>query len=245
MKIKIDIPDFLSIEDYQKLLNLDHLTELQKVVKTISIISKIPENDILNWDTSIIPTIYKDVIKCMETKEIFYPIFKYNDVLYGYENIDTMKLGGYTDLERLCEEPTENLHEIMAILYRPIEKHDFDNFIWKKSHNLLVKNNKTSNIFKHYKLEKYNSEDRFKHSNVFKELPIHFALGAMAFFLGNANGYLLTTQPYSTTLEKEMMMTMQKENLNLLVSIGAGLAQFIHSPNQVYSISQKMNVSLT
>ena len=33
-------------------------------------------------------------------------------------------LGEFIDLESLCKKPNENLHEIMAVLYRPIEHID-------------------------------------------------------------------------------------------------------------------------
>ena len=245
MKVAIEIPDYITIEQYQKLSNLEHLTTLDKTIKTISIIAGIDEHEIKTWDTSVIPQIYKDIVKPMDVNEEFHAIFNWEDQLYGYANIDKMTLGEFTDLERLSEDPVQNLHEIIAILYRPIKKHIFNNFFWKKAHKVLLNKRKVDNVFKHYTLKKYNSEDRFETANVMKQLALQYALGAMAFFLGNVNGYLTTTLPYLTEEDKQMKKEMMIGSLNLLTSIGAGLRQFIISPNQVFSISQGKKVSLT
>lgn len=245
MKVALEIPDFITVGQYQQISNLEHLTELDKTIKIISILCNVSEDEIREWDTSVIPQIYKDLIKLLDVKEEFHAIYNYEDTLYGFANLDNMSLGEFTDLERLCQDPIENLHEITAILYRPIKKHIFNNFFWKKAHKVLLNKRKVDNIFKHYKLKKYNSEDRFEAATRMKELPVGYALGAMAFFLGNASGYLTLIMPSSTQEEKQMRASLIQENLNLLVSIGDGLQQFINSPNQVYSISQKQKILLT
>jgi hypothetical protein len=109
----------------------------------------------------------------------------------------------------------------------------------------MVKRGKVDNIFKHYSLEKYDSEGRFEASETFKKIPFNFALGALAFFLGSANGYLNHMLPSSTPEEKMVKTEMENLNLSLLAAIGAGLRQFITSPNQIFSISQQKKISLT
>ena len=101
------------------------------------------------------------------------------------------------------------------------------------------------NIFSHYTLKKYNSDDRLATAEIMKQLPAGFALGALGFFLATANGYSITTLPSSTVEEKVMKKELTKMNQSLLENIGAGLRQFIISPSQVYSISQEKRVSLT
>lgn len=238
MKVAVEIPDYITIENYQKISNLEHLTELEKTIQVISILCNIPVNEIKEWDTSVIPKIYKDLAKLIDIKEEFHPIFQYEDIEYGFANINSMSLGEFTDLERLCENPIENLHDIMAILYRPIKKHMFNNFFWKKAHKVLLHKRKVDNIFKYYKLKKYNSEDRFEASEHLKELPVQYALGAMGFFLGSASGYLTTLMPSSDNNQQMEKTRLMIENLSHLVNIGDGLRQFINSPTQVFSISQ-------
>jgi len=244
MKKTVTIPDYISVDQYQTINNIEHLTELQKTIRTISVLTGISEADLKLWGVSALSKVYRDLNNKIDFKESFHPVFKWEDELYGFSNIDTMTLGEYTDLERLCKEPNKNLHEILAILYRPIKKHNFGNFIWKQAQKILVKNNKTTNIFKQYTLKKYDVKDRYAAAERFKALPCNYALGALSFFLGTANGYLTITAPYSTKLEERMLNQMSEVNLNLLKSIGAGLRSFITSPNQVFSLSQGTKVSL-
>lgn len=244
MKKTITIPDYMSIEQWQIINNIEHLTDLHKTIKTISVLTGIDEAELKSWGVKSLGTIYRDLNSKIDLKEEFHPIFKHEDTLYGFQNIDNMTLGEYVDLERLCKEPHKNLHEIMSIFYREIKTHNFDNFVWKKAQKILVNNKKTSNIFKQYKVKKYDVDERVKASQMFKQLPAQYALGALAFFLGIANGYINITSPYSTKKEKRKLESQQIHNLQVLQSIGDGLRQFIHSPNQVFSISQGTKVSL-
>lgn len=245
MKVKITIPDYVTVEQYQQLVDIEHLTELQKMIKYVSVLSGVDEQEIKTWNHLGIVDIYKDLVKTLEAKEEFHPIFEYEGQLFGFANINKQSLGQYVDLENLAKDPNKNLHEMMAILYRPIKKHNFKNLIWKKLHGWMVKKGKVDNIFKHYSLKQYTSEDRFEAGEMFKQMPFNFALGALAFFLGSANGYLSNTLPSSTLLERETKNEMLVLNLSLLASIGVGLRQFITSPNQIFSISQQKRVSLT
>ena len=245
MKVNITIPEYVNVEQYQQLVDIEHLTDLQKIIRYVSVLSGISEDEIKQWDHLGIQDVYNDLSVALDAKEEFHPIFEYEGKLFGFANINKLSLGQYVDLENLAKDPNKNLHEMMAILYRPIKKHNFKNLIWKKLHGWMVKKGKVDNIFKHYSLVPYDSEDRVEASEYFKQMPFNFALGALAFFLGSANGYLSNILPSST--EEEMMVKTEMENLNLslLAVIGAGLRQFIISPNQIFSISQKKKVLLT
>lgn len=243
--MKINLPVHLTVDQFQQITNLEHLTDLDKTVKIVSILSEYSEEEIRKWDPNALPQVMEIVTKLMNHKESFYPIFKHEDTLYGFQNVDKMNLGEYVDLENLCKEPIENLHEIMAILYRPVETHNFNNLIFKASHKFMIAKNKFINVFKHYKVEKYNNEARFESADKLKEMPVQYALGALGFFLANASGYLTSTLPSSTTEEKEMKMMMEMTNLLHLANIGDGLRHFIRSPKQAFSLLQGKEVSLT
>ena len=245
MKKTVTIPDFISVEQYQTINNIEHLTDLHKTIRTISVLTDVSEAELKEWGVSTLSKVYRDLNTRIDYKESFHPVFKWEDELYGFSNIDTMTLGEYTDLERLCKEPNKNLHEILAILYRPIKKHNFGSVVWQKAQAILVQNGKTTNIFKQYTLKKYDSKDRDTASKRFRALPCNYALGALSFFLGTANGYLAITTPFSTKTEETMLNHLGTTNLNLLKSIGAGLRSFITSPKQVFSLSQGTEVSLT
>ena len=239
MKVKLTIPEYLSVGNLQKLSNIEHLTELEKLITTISVITDTSMDDVRSWDTSVIPKIYKDVTTVMDPAEQFHPVFKHEDILYGYQNVDKMSLGEYVDLENLCKDPIANLHEILAILYRPIKKHNFNNLIFKTAHKFLIAKGKDSNVLKHYSLEKYDNETRQQTAEKFLEMPIQYGLGAMGFFLGYVGGYLSSTLPSSTIPEKENKMMLLMTNLQLLARTGVGLAQFTHSPKAVSLTSQE------
>jgi len=244
MKVKVTIPDFLSIKHYRELTNIDHLTDFAKLIKTISIISDLEEEEVRKWDATSIATVYNDVIEALNMEEKYYPVFELNGTLYGFRNFKDLTLGEYIDLESLCKEPTLNLSEIMAVLYRPITKHKLNDWTFKTMHNVKLAIKSVDNPFKYYEIEEYDTKKRSINADELEAMPAQFALGALAFFLGLGNLFLQISLPYSKS-QKKKMVKMIADNLTTLASIGDGLGQFIHSPNQVFSVSQETRVSLS
>lgn len=239
-KVKIEIPDFLNVGNYKKLLNIEHMTDLNKLVYTISVLANIDEEEIRTWSPNDIGIVANDLTETMAPKDMFYPIIEHDGVLYGYSNIDRMSLGEFMDLERLCKEPHENLEEIFAILYRPITKHRIGKLGFKQLHNVRIFTEKLDNPFRWYDIEKYDNNVRLERAEIFKELPIALLMGAMSFFLTVVNQYLTDTGVSSDNpVMREMKKTLTKQNESLFQSIGGGLRQYILSPNQVYSTSQE------
>jgi len=108
--------------------------------------------------------------------------FTHNGTLYGLEN-DWAKLawGAWVDLEVFTSDNLdENIHRIMAILYRPI----------------------TEEGKKKYKIEPYKSDDIEDRAEIFKELPIKYWFGAASFFFLVSNKYIINMQnSLNTTLK--------------------------------------------
>jgi hypothetical protein len=179
---KIDIPEYLSIDRYQRLQNLEHLTELEKLIETVYVFTGIKKDEIKTWAIADLGKVTNDFSTKVDVTSQFYPIWQHNDVNYGYADISTMSLAEFIDLETLCKKPTENLHEIMAVLYRPITTHKFNKLSWKIKHNVKLFQEKLGNVFKYYELEKYDSKTRFVNAEVMKDLPAGFALGCLGFF---------------------------------------------------------------
>ena len=196
-----------------------------------------------------ITKVYNDVIDAMDVNSEFYPIIEHNNIQYGYSNIHQMTLGEYIDLERLSKDPQDNLEELAALLYRPIKSHKFKSISFRVKHNVRLANKKVDNIFKHYTLEKYDSNDRSIRAETFQDFPVSLILGALGFFLGLANLSLITTIPSSSQKknQKQRLSKMKtiEEILKVLANTGVGLQQFIHYPNQAFSLSQEKTVSLT
>lgn len=242
---KIEMPAFISIEKYQELTNMEHLSDIGKMVRTINVFTGIDEDEIKTWAVNDMGKVAKDFSTKLDVESQFYPIIQIKDVTYGYADISTMTLGEFIDLETLCQKPQVNLHEIMAVLYRPIKTHRFDKLTWKAQHNIQLMRKQVDNVFKWYTLEEYNNDNRVVDGESMKELPVGFALGALSFFLGTASLLSTNSPTYSNqNLTKGMNKKVRKQILEAMRHFGDGLARYIHSPKQIYSVSQEKLVSL-
>ena len=229
MKFEITIPDYLSIGQYKEMQMYDHLSEVDRMIKILSIVSDKTENEIREIPANNVVQIYSDIItNLLDIKPAFYPIFELNGVRYGFKSIAKMTLGEYVDLEMLAKKPNENIEEILAILYRPIVKDKFNTFKWAVEHGINVAKGQVEDIFKYYEIEKYDVEKRFDNAEVLKDMPASFAIASISFFLQVASLSLKSTQTSSQkNLSKKEMMKMAKEMV--FPNTGDGLRLFISS----------------
>ena len=242
---KLEIPEYLSIDRYQKLQSMEHLSDLMKLVKTINVFTDIEEDEIKTWAISDLGKVASDFSNNLNMNSQFFPMLQLDGINYGYADISTMTLAEFIDLETLCKKPQVNLHDIMAVLYRPVVKHRFNTLRFKAQHNVQLIQNKVDNVFKWFTLEKYDSETRYVNANIMKELPVTFALGALSFFLGTANLHWINSLTSLEVETKEVEKALTKQTQEALTSIGDGLRRYIHSPKQIYSVSQEKEVLLT
>lgn len=243
MKYTINIPEYLSIGEYQRLSSLEHLTDLEKTMEIVHTVTTIDKEVLSKWTPNQLSNIGESVLALMDfDSATFYPIVEFNDVLYGYRPISKMTLGEYIDLERLCKEPNANLHEIIAILYRPITKDKTQSLKFKLVNGHKIAKGTAENLFKYYEIEDYNSNDRGVNAENMLAFPVSFALGAMSFFLGVGTKLSSSTNKYLRPTEK---MTIAKEMDQLILSIGDGLGQYIHSQNPISYQLPETRVSLS
>jgi hypothetical protein len=98
--------------------------------------------------------------------------FELNGITYGLENDwQNMTWGQWVDLEVYSQSDklTDNIHMIMALLYRPV----------------------TNEKGKDYKLEKFKSSKVMERADMFKNnLPIEMWFGVSTFFLQTLNAYI-------------------------------------------------------
>ena len=244
MKYQIDIPEYLTIGDYQQITNLEHLTENEKMVEMISIITHLDREVIRKWEPSQLSGLVESVFSLMNIDNAtFYPLIEFNDVLYGYRPLSKMKLGEYIDLERLCKEPIANLDEIAAIMYRPITKNRLQGIVYGFKQGFKFVKGKAENLFKYYEVEEYDSETRASNAEQMKEFPVAFALGALSFFLAIGNQSLNDTLTSSTS--KKTMTNKNQQMETLILSIGDGLQQYIRYQSLPSYQSPETRVSLT
>lgn len=241
--IQLEIPEYLTIGQYQSLPDFDNEdSALKRHITTVSALTNFSEEEIGYWSVDSIKQVY-DLLKDLGTDQSeFHSLIEFNGVLYGYDNIKQQSLGEYIDLENLCKDVKSNLHKIAAILYRPVSNHRFDSidFVVKQKIR-TVRNKDVANVFDYYDIEKYDSKVRKDREQEFKDFPVHIVLGAISFFLTSGSQYLNSTQ-YSKIMPKEMMMEMNQSILdNLLASTGAGGGLFTHSLKPIYYQYQGTN----
>ena len=104
----------------------------------------------------------KHTEKTPTDKNIF--TFVLNGVSYGLENDwSNMTWGQWTDLEIFSQKDKidDNIHVLMALLYRPV----------------IIQDGKT------YKLEKFDTDKVMERAKLFLELPVEYWFGCASFFL--------------------------------------------------------------
>lgn len=217
-QITVTMPEFITVGQYQKFGTLDHLTNTERIIRIVSAITGHKQEDVQKWNVSSLFKIYKDLNNSInEMEPVFLPIFEWEGETWGFQPIHKMSAGEYIDLETRLKQGIDKLHEVLAILYRPITKHDFDSWEWKLKHNYKYVIGKAENLFKYYTLEDYDVEKREWREERFKKLPVNLALGAYNFFLFVGVKY---SNDLQTSFQKiyEKMTKKEKEELNQLLN---------------------------
>ena len=160
----IELEPYLTIQKYQKIIK--ELEYLKKdSIKLLSVYLDVPYNELRDLpkdQVDFIETIISASLLEEPTRDLVYT-FDFKGITYGLEN-DWTKLawGAWQDFEILsAENITDNIHHLMAILYRPTTE---------------IKGTK-------YKIVPYKSAEIGERAELFKELPIKFWFGASGFFL--------------------------------------------------------------
>ena len=223
--IEINLPDYFTIRHYKSMGSFEHLEEYEKVVATVAATTEHSIEEIMKWSIVDLMAVYKGVSQMLnETSVEFYPVFEFKGVTYGFQPLSKMTVGEFIDLELRSQDPIKNLEEILGILYRPVVKQRFDGMEWKTKSYIKTLVGSAENMFKYYEVEEYDTEKRDYRAEIFKELPIHYALGALNFLLV----FVLILQKdivRSSTEIPEMTKTMLMEELELQIqslSIGHG-----------------------
>ena len=239
-KITVDIPPYLTIGQYQEISKFKNLTSIERLVKTVSALTKVEEEEIRNWPVDTIQAISDDLAKVADPKNEFHSIIKWNDQVYGYSHIANSSLGEYIDIENLAGDLENNLHKLCAIFYRPLTKNRIGGIKWITKHSWALAHNKVENVFDYYEVEKYSSDKRKEVENNFKDFPVHIVLGAISFFLGTGSLYLLNTQSSENQVPKKVQKQLENQILQALSqSTGDGLGLYTHFHKHKSSTSRE------
>jgi len=246
MKIQIQIPEYLSIADWKYFNSLEHLNDSEKMITLISKMGDKDIDEVKEWTPIQLTEVYKTLLSSFEDlTPHFFPIIELDGVKYGFKSITSMTTGEYIDLERLAENPNENLEEIMAILYRPIVKNKFSGIKWAFKSTYKVALGEAENLFKYYEVEKYDNSKRGEQAKVLSNIPASIGLGALSFFLVLAT-YYSASSSLSSLPPNQQMMEVKKMNKEMAsLNIGDGLLRFITSLQHPSYQSMEKEVSWT
>lgn len=169
----IEIPEYMTIKQYQAITKLGTNPTPDRLLSTyldvdVDEIRDAPKDDV----EFIEKTIFSMISKNMKDTMVF--TFDYQGQTYGCEN-NWAKLswGAWQDLEFFSSKDIlENLHYIMAILYRPV---------------ISQKGTK-------YEIEPYSSKTLEERANLFLGLPVKFWWGVAQFFFSIVKIYIENTK---------------------------------------------------
>jgi len=177
----------ITIEQFQRLQNKEELYKTS-MPDLLSLLLKVPVNELKDLPLNQMEFVQSYLMSQMtesSLKDELYNIFTHNGVEYGLEN-DWSKLawGAWMDMEVFSSEKIEeNIHLIMAILYRPV---------------IERKNGK-------YKIAPCKADEIEDRAYEFRQLPIKYWFGASSFFF-------LTATIYTNNIKSSLEWTNRMNN---------------------------------
>jgi len=184
----VEVKDYMSISQYQKFVINEELYK-KNPAELLSLWLNVPMNQIKDLPLEEVKFV-ENYLTQEITKEFnedkLYESFEFDGVEYGLEN-DWSKLawGAWVDFQVLCADNIQgNIHQLMAILYRPIISRD--------------KRGK-------YKIAPYKAAEIQDRADLFLKLPIHYWFGA-------ANFFFLTSIIYTNNIKNSLNLTMSVNN---------------------------------
>ena len=220
-QIEIQIPEQITVGQYQKFGTLDHLSDGERMIRIVAAIADMDESEVRKWELQSIMKVYRDLHdRIGDLQSTFLPIFEWEGTLWGFQPLHKMTGGEYIDLDTKLSKGVTSIHEILAILYRPIVNHRLDSLEWKVKHNLKYIVGSAENLFKYYTVEEYDTEKREWNEERFKNLPISVALGAYGFFLyiglNLSRDITISSLPKKAKLEKKKVMEVFNQLLSFM-----------------------------
>ena len=188
--MKITLPENISditLSQYQRLEELNtKLTEEEITLdeynkRKINLFSGIPYRKIDNVAMKDLSDVMTQINKALNEDAEFVSRFKMNGIEYGFiPNFDNITTAEYVDLSKYNLE-SETLHNLMAILFRPITKDSLGN----------------------YDIETY--KGTAEHANTMKQTPLNIVNGAVSFFFHLSSELEVSIQKYTKeVLRKEL-----------------------------------------
>ena len=190
-EVKIMLPENISditLEQYQRFEELkkvgESLGNQRYAEKLIAIFTDLKKQQIKKLVFSDYELIVAQIVEALNQDVEFQQRFMHQGVEYGMiPNLDDISMGEYVDLKEHGSDP-ENMHKVMAVLFRPVVKSD---------------------SFGNYKIEQY--EGTKGRDLVMRKLPMNIVQGALVFF------YNLASE-LETVIRKYMEETQERQRNN-------------------------------
>jgi hypothetical protein len=190
-KKEFDIPSELSVEQYQRLQVQRLFLDNPDPAKLLATYLDIPISEVKNANKEQVKFVEAFIFERLTnniSKDMIFT-FEYDGITYGFEN-DWKKLawGAWQDLEFLSSQDiTENIHKILAVLYRPVSE---------------IKGTK-------YIIEPYDSNTIEDRAELFKKIPIKIWFGASQLFFCISKEYISNIKS-SLELQMKIYRLMKK-----------------------------------
>lgn len=126
--MKLTIPTELSditLGQLQTLTRLEatQLTDLERQKQTIELLANVDRATIDKIKLNDLNSLYEKLAGLSKSSDSLHLFVTIDNVKYGFiPNLSEISTGEFADLDTLCQELNDNLHLIMAILYRPVDK---------------------------------------------------------------------------------------------------------------------------
>ena len=126
--MKLIIPTELSditLGQLQSLTRLEatQLTDLERQKQTIELLANVDRATIDKIKLNDLNSLYEKLAGLSKSSDSLHLFVTIDNVKYGFiPNLSEISTGEFADLDTLCQELNDNLHLIMAILYRPVDK---------------------------------------------------------------------------------------------------------------------------
>ena len=229
-EIKLELPAYLTLKQYQQMDKVYSLEENLQTLHTISAVAGLDVNDVKKWEIGKIKAVW-DTIKGIldeSTNIEFYPILEFEGVTYGFVPMSKMTLAEYIDLDNLAKDRVNNLPQILSILYRPIKSHKIKDmkFRLKSSLKLIFTKDKVEHLMDYYEVEEYDNDKRKKQATLFDDFPTSIGLGGLSFFLGVGNLSSLDSLT-SSTMPKAQRTRMMNREIKQYKNIMGGYTRYM------------------
>jgi len=177
--MKITIPETLKditlgqFQKYSELIKREDLSDIELNRRKIHLFTGLDYNSVSNIKQFDAKEILETIDLALNQTVEFEPRFTMGNIEFGFiPNLDEITQGEFIDISTYGTE-AETLHQLMAVLFRPIKKKD---------------------LLGNYEVIPYQGTKQY--SDIMKAMPMHIVNGALVFFSSLANELVIYTQKF-------------------------------------------------